>query len=334
MSTAVVEISSETHLKDVMSKNSVVVIDFFATWCGPCKAIAPIYSKFAAELSQPGKIAFIKVDTDKHQGIAQAHQISAMPTFLVFQGGNETHRIRGADIPKLTSALKELISIAGGGGGGSSSSSSASWTGAEIPRGYRVINSEIELKGLDCMNWKSELGSIRTLFDGSEPVTKPGSSTTKGKGKDTSAGGADWMESDTDEQLMLFIPFSAVVKVFQIQITSLPPDVGEDEEADDETPTRPKTIKLYSNNAHILGFDEAEQKPMLQEIELKEEDWKNGTATIDTRFVKFQAVSTLTIFVVDAENGAESVRIDRIRIIGESGEKRDQGKLEKIGDDQ
>lgn len=99
---------------------------------------------------------------------------------------------------------------------------------------------------------------------------------------------------------------------------------------------RPKTIKLYSNKPHILGFDEADDVETTQTIELKKEDWdSNGTANIALRFVKFQNVSSLVMFVVDGDReGGEKTRIDRIRIIGETGEKRELGKLEKVGDEQ
>ncbi|KAK6529061.1 hypothetical protein TWF694_004280 [Orbilia ellipsospora] len=330
----VTQISSASQLDGIKSGNTIVVIDFFATWCGPCKAIAPVFATVAEKLSETGKMAFVKVDTDKNSDIARAHNISAMPTFVVFKNNQETHRIVGADMPKLKAVVEELLA-ASGGNIIASSSSSSTWTGAEIPRGYKVVNSEIDVKGLDCMNWKDDFGSIRKLVDTAGPVNTLAGRSGKDKGKGKESGAEpDWMESDTDEQLMLFIPFSAVVKVFQVQITSLPPAPGEDDEDDEETPRRPRTIKLFTNNAHILGFEEAESKDAVQTVELKEEDWRDGTAVINTRFVKFQAVSTLTVFIVDAEGGGECVRVDRVRIIGETGEKRDAGKLEKVGEEQ
>ncbi len=97
---------------------------------------------------------------------------------------------------------------------------------------------------------------------------------------------------------------------------------------------RPKTIKLYTNKPHILGFDEAEDVEPTQTIVLEDKDWdETGTANIALRFVKFQNVSSLVVFVVDGNADGEKVRIDRFRIIGETGEKRELGKLEKIGDE-
>jgi hypothetical protein len=132
---------------------------------------------------------------------------------------------------------------------------------------------------------------------------------------------------------MLFIPFQSSVKVHSVHITSFSPRTEDDD--DDEIPARPRRIELYTNRSHNLGFEEAEDTPETQAIEIKPSDWdpKTKTAVIETRFVKFQNVSSLVIFVVDAEDEAEKTRIDRIRIIGQSGEKRAMGKLEKIGDE-
>jgi hypothetical protein len=97
---------------------------------------------------------------------------------------------------------------------------------------------------------------------------------------------------------------------------------------------RPKTINLYTNRPHILGFEEAEDIPATQTITLGANSWDaTGTANIALRFVKFQNVTSLVLFVVDGDGNGERVRLDRVRIIGEAGEKRDPGKLEKVGDD-
>jgi len=113
------------------------------------------------------------------------------------------------------------------------------------------------------------------------------------------------------------------------QITSLPPPAKDDE----EVPMRPKTIQIYINRPHILGFEEADDIPSIQAIALSEKDWDStGTATLPLRFVKFQNVTSLVLFIVDGEGEGERVRIDRIRVIGETGEKRD-GKIEKIEHD-
>lgn len=97
---------------------------------------------------------------------------------------------------------------------------------------------------------------------------------------------------------------------------------------------RPRIIKLYTNNTHNLGFDEAEDTAATQEIELDESSWNaEGTANIGLRFVRFQNINSVVLFVESGDGDGEKVRLDRIRLIGESGEKREMGKLEKFGDE-
>lgn len=196
--------------------------------------------------------------------------------------------------------------------------------GAGVPRGYSDITDSVDLLGLDFLNLDSEAGDKRAIFNSIEPR-----SLTKG-----STGGAkDWIESDTDEQLMLFIPFQATLKLHTLHITSLPPSAAD---SDEEAPVRPKTLRLYTNRSTVLGFDEAEDYPATQEIEIKESEWddKTGTAKVELRFVKFQNISSLVLFVVDGQGAGEKTRIDRIRFLGETGEKRAMGKLEKVGEEQ
>jgi hypothetical protein len=249
---------------------------------------------------------------------------------MIFKNSQTVSTIQGADPRKLSEAVKKLAAEAdsdGSGGFGEASDSGSRWIGANLPRGYTDITDQVDIQGLDLLNADSEYGGARTLFDGGRP------SALNGKGKSSAADTRkDWVESDTDEQLMLFIPFRATLKVHTLQITSNPPKASVDDAED--TAMRPQTIQVYSNRAHVLGFEEAEDIPATQAITLDRQDWdeKTATAKVELRFVKFQNVTSLVLFVVDGNGNGEKVRVDRVRIIGESGEKRELGKLEKIGD--
>ncbi|KAG9676544.1 DUF1000-domain-containing protein, partial [Aureobasidium melanogenum] len=320
MSSKIVHIESPQQFSSLLSSSRIVVTDFYADWCGPCKAIAPFYEQLANSLSRPNHITFTKVNTDNQKDIAQTYNITAMPTFMVFKNGRETQRIRGADPKALDAAVKSLASEAESSGDASSSSSSGTWIGASLPRGYSDITDSVDLLNLDFLNVDSEAGNARTVFNTAQPSAISKSSSSAGK---------DWIESDTDEQLMMYMPFQSSLKVHSIHITSFPT------EGDDDI-VRPRTLKLYTNKSNVLSFDEAESIPSTQDITLQESDWdaKTGTARLDLRFVKFQNVTSLVIFVSEGEGEGEKTRIDRIRIIGETGEKRAMGKLEKIGDEQ
>ena len=89
-------------LAEAAAAGRAVVVDFTATWCGPCKQIAPIFEQLAREFPQA---TLVKVDVDANQETAQFCQISAMPTFKVFRDRKEVGMIRGAN----PAALKELI---------------------------------------------------------------------------------------------------------------------------------------------------------------------------------------------------------------------------------
>ena len=256
-----------------------------------------------------------------------------MPTFMIFKAGREIKRIRGADPKALDQAVKQLAQEAAKAGDEESSaaggsSSGGSWSAFAAPRGYMDVTDSVDVLGLDFLNLDGEAGDKRTIFDGSKP------SSLDAKGKPAAAGGKkDWIESDTDEQLMLFIPFQSTLKLHSLHITSIPSSSSDE---DDEAPMRPKTLHLFTNRSTVLGFDEADDTPATQKLELKESDWdaKTGTAKVELRFVKFQNISSIVIFVADGDGDGEKTRIDRIRLFGESGEKRAMGKLEKVGDEQ
>ena len=71
-----------------------VIADFWAEWCGPCKAFAPTFEKAAAELA--GKVVFVKVDTEAHQQASATYSIRSIPTLILFSDGAERARQSGA----------------------------------------------------------------------------------------------------------------------------------------------------------------------------------------------------------------------------------------------
>ncbi|KAI1110673.1 thioredoxin-like protein [Nemania sp. NC0429] len=136
----IVNIASSGEWQRILASSTIVITDFYADWCAPCKMIAPTFESLSTKYSKPGKITFCKVNVDNHQSIAQSHGVSAMPTFLIFKSGSVIETIRGANPPALTAAVEKAVKLAGsaapgasfaipgrtlGGTGGNGSSSSS-----------------------------------------------------------------------------------------------------------------------------------------------------------------------------------------------------------------
>lgn len=105
----VLSIKSEKEFKSVLSENQVVIADFTASWCGPCRQIAPVFEKLSNHHSAA---KFIKVDVDEVKSVAAAEGITAMPTFCSYINGNRFSIVKGADNVGLENLVKNTIGVA------------------------------------------------------------------------------------------------------------------------------------------------------------------------------------------------------------------------------
>lgn len=90
----VLDVGDADFEKEVLNADLPVLVDFGATWCGPCKAVAPIVAKIADE--NVGKYKVVAVDIDDAPGIAQKYGIRGVPTLMVFKGGEKKNTHVGA----------------------------------------------------------------------------------------------------------------------------------------------------------------------------------------------------------------------------------------------
>jgi thioredoxin 1 len=113
----VYKITKAAELDALLSSTTNVVVDFYADWCPPCRMIAPIFSKLADSHAAGGRLAFAKVNVDHVNDVAKRYDVSAMPTFVFFEGGKpkpvaangvQADRIRGADPKALTAVVLKL----------------------------------------------------------------------------------------------------------------------------------------------------------------------------------------------------------------------------------
>jgi thioredoxin 1 len=104
MSAKIANLTTDNFKQTVASATTPVLVDFWAPWCGPCKAIAPILDELAGELD--GQLTIAKVNVDENEAIGGEFGVRAIPTMLLFKGGKVVDQIVGM-MPKA--ALKEKL---------------------------------------------------------------------------------------------------------------------------------------------------------------------------------------------------------------------------------
>ncbi|KAG9230633.1 putative thioredoxin-like protein [Amylocarpus encephaloides] len=108
-----INVGSSAEFSKILSSSTIVVTDFYADWCGPCKAISPVFESLSTKYAKPNRITFTKVNVDNQQAISQQYGVRAMPTFLIFRSGTVIQTIQGADKNALTAGITNAIKLAG-----------------------------------------------------------------------------------------------------------------------------------------------------------------------------------------------------------------------------
>ncbi|KIJ93097.1 hypothetical protein K443DRAFT_684788 [Laccaria amethystina LaAM-08-1] len=102
--------SSHDEFKAVVNADKPVVIDFWATWCGPCRMISPVLEKLSNDPSFTG-VEFYKVDVDEQDQISQEVGVRAMPTFILFKKGQKVSDLVGARPQELQLLVEKALTV-------------------------------------------------------------------------------------------------------------------------------------------------------------------------------------------------------------------------------
>jgi len=108
MSETVASVTSDNFEETVLKAQNLVMVDFWATWCGPCKIVSPVVEELAKEYE--GRVLFAKVNTDENPDLASRYNIRGIPTLMFFKDGKVADQIVGA-VPKaqLKSKIDSLL---------------------------------------------------------------------------------------------------------------------------------------------------------------------------------------------------------------------------------
>ncbi len=104
----IVDLTESNFETEILDANLPVLVDFFATWCGPCRMLAPVLESLAQEFA--GRVKFAKIDVDQAPGLAGAFNITGVPTLILFRNGEPIQQMVGVgSVKSLRSLLEKSV---------------------------------------------------------------------------------------------------------------------------------------------------------------------------------------------------------------------------------
>lgn len=315
-------IRNEKHFSAILASNKYLVVNFTASWCGPCQAIKPMIDALYQE-DKYKNVQIIRVDLDQCQSIAQKYQISSVPAFCIFEDGKQTQTLQGYS-PQLRVAIENLSDRADADPAshgrlngstefvGAASAAFAKQIKQMAPKGFDPINDVIHFQDLIALNTtplSSEVLDVRTAF--------------KFDSKDSV------IYSDADSQMLFFIPLNNICKVHSIFIKVSKPDLSvaldlSAQEIEEEC-QRPNLVKLWVNKPSILSFEDSTSLEATHEERLAEPN-ADGWFEIPLKYVRFQKVQNLNLFI-DGEDEDYHTVVEKIVLVGVTGDSTEHATL-------
>jgi thioredoxin len=179
-SVTIVPEDSQFQIELGNAENKLVVVDFTASWCGPCQRIAPFFAEMAGKYA---RAVFLKVDVDQCPETASSQGVTAMPTFIFYRSRVKIGQVTGADQSALEAKIQHFLE----GDDGSDGDSGV--------QGHLDLVSFLNKSGCECLN---------------ESLDHPLANCLQS--------GAGFLESDCDEQLIISLDFNQPVKLHSLKI--------------------------------------------------------------------------------------------------------------------
>ena len=181
------EITSLSQFNTLKAK-ALLIVDFYAHWCGPCKQISPVFERLAAQ-SKSSLIVFAKVDVDACKDVAQQCGITAMPTFQFYKKNVKVDEIRGADVQGLTTKIKYYCA-------GIQTSAPGNKLGQSSDAGIRSLIDLDRSRLINATSRSNIKGLLRPSFAGAAAV-----------------------DSADGQSLLVHLPFSVPVSITSIKLS-------------------------------------------------------------------------------------------------------------------
>lgn len=103
-------VTDETFNNEVLNSDMPVIVDFWATWCGPCKMLAPVMDQLSVNLN--GKVKVVKLDVDKNPITSMSYDVSSIPTLVVFDKGKSVNKMIGfRPLDQIESTVKAVLNL-------------------------------------------------------------------------------------------------------------------------------------------------------------------------------------------------------------------------------